>query len=199
MEEGAVDFVAKEEEVVGAGGFDGLVEGGFGDYGAGGVVGVAGGWLAISIFLWNRTGILSGGNYPSLIWKQRLKPRMEKPHWRPCCFKKVTLRIWRMKVLIKTQDRDWELILLYDNHLGVRSYQTFQLLDVQLPFVVFTSSPQAHLSPEAGRNLIKLLIRRIMTDYMVSFSDEAVEYGKIRGNGPRGNQDMLWMQWRRGL
>lgn len=69
MEEGAVDFVAKEEEVVGAGDFDGLVEGGFGDYGAGGVVGVAGGWLAISIFLRNMTGILPGGNYAGLFWK----------------------------------------------------------------------------------------------------------------------------------
>lgn len=67
MEEGAVDFVAKEEEVVGAGDFDGLVEGGFGDYGAGGVVGVAGGWLAISILLRNMTGILPGGNYAGLF------------------------------------------------------------------------------------------------------------------------------------
>lgn len=45
VEEGAVEFVAEDEEVVGAGDFDGLIQGGFGDYGAGGVVGVAGGWV----------------------------------------------------------------------------------------------------------------------------------------------------------
>lgn len=41
MEEGAVDFVAEDEEVVGTGNFNGLVESGFGDYGASWVVRVA--------------------------------------------------------------------------------------------------------------------------------------------------------------
>jgi len=69
VEEWAVDFVAEDEEVVGAGDFDGLVEGGFGDYGAGGVVGVAGGGQRFSILLRNMTGILPGGNYAGLFWK----------------------------------------------------------------------------------------------------------------------------------
>ncbi len=102
MEEGAVDFVAKEEEVVGAGDFDGLVEGGFGDYGAGGVVGVAGGWSAIFYFSAKHDWNSSWRKLCRSFLEERLKPRMEKYHWRPCCFEKVTLRIWRMKVLSTT-------------------------------------------------------------------------------------------------
>ena len=57
MEEGSVDFVAEEVEVVGAGEGDDEFEDGFGDDGASGVLGIAGGGggsaLLCFVLLWS--------------------------------------------------------------------------------------------------------------------------------------------------
>ena len=85
--------------------------------------------------------------------------------------------------------------IINDDHSGIWAYETFQFFNVQLPVFGFVSSPEVHLGSQTLRDLVQLLISRIMANHMVSIPNQTVEHCHVGSNCTRGNQDIICLKW----
>lgn len=85
--------------------------------------------------------------------------------------------------------------IVNNDHSGIWAYKTFQFFDVQLPVFRFMSSPVVHFGSQAPRDLVQLLISRIMANDMVSIPNQTIENCHVGSNCARGNQNTVCLEW----
>jgi hypothetical protein len=76
--------------------------------------------------------------------------------------------------------------ILEHDHLCIRLDQTLKLVETGQPLLRWIHLPQRDLSSCSLRDLVQLLVRRVLDDDMVSWPTQRIEDEEVGLDGPAG-------------